>query len=580
MKYKVSLLICLIVPLLVISAYAAELWENPIKGDLANAAEVWENLSENDSANVVSGSYTEEDFPSDGLSNQLTTFATISDPDLLNNFYGMIYYGLSNRLEEIYLGCEGSGFDEESAEGIGDLAWYVYCIVVTDCPELCYARTACSWYIRWNSNSVVIKIVPEYFSEIKDAQMNQFNSIVDSVVQAASQLDDPVEQMLYVHDYLVVNCAYNWEVATIGETENEIVYSAYGALVNGDAVCQGYALAYKVILDRLDIACCYISSDPMNHAWNIVGLNVDTDHEKWYHVDVTWDDPAADLDGYCSHDFFLVSDTTMKDEYHGHHDWEWTGYPTPVCDDKTYESETYVFANNSRPMYYKDGYFYYLREGDASLDNAGFDVYRTEQLNQQGECIGENVVFYSDSVGIVWNGDYLYYTIELEDYTQRKLGVFDLSTGRVIYRGNFTFIPTAVPEYEETYDCVGLRYNASKNCLEATSSNRRSVLGSFPLQETYPSSWSALDPNVLRIAGISGNKSSIGVVVDDNEKQSMQLYVGYYLGGRMVSAGIYEIHPLAGLQIVDLEQPRRQYDTVRAFLVSGSAAPLCESAAA
>lgn len=567
MKYKVSLLICLIVPLLVISAYAADPWDALTEDDWNKSETVF---------------YSESDYPTSNMGLSLTTFAVDENENenLVDTFYLTIADCLANHENEIYVGCEGEGFDETAAEQMAQLAWLVYCVVVTDNPDLCYARTACGLSYIWKNDAIIVQMIPAYL-EISDEQMQQFNDTVDNIVKSASQLDDPVEQMLYVHDYLVLHCAYNWEIGTDQETDNDYIYSAYGVLVDGDAVCQGYALAYKLLLNRLDIACCYISSDPMNHAWNIVGLNVDESNKEWYHVDVTWDDPTPNVDGYCSHDFFLLSDETMNDQQHGHSGWEWTGRQTPVCDDKTYESETYVFANNSRPMYYKDGYFYYLREGDLSLDNTGFDVYRTAQLNQQGKCIGENVVFYSDSVGVVWNGDYLYYTIELEDYTQRKLGVFDLSTGRVIYRGDFTFIPTAVPEYEADYDCVGLRYNASKNCLEATSSNRRSVLASFPLQETYPSSWSALDPNVLRIAGISENKSSIGVVVDDNEKQSMQLYVGYYLGGKMVSAGIYEIHALAGLQIVDLEpQTQRRYDEVRAFLVSSTVMPLCESAAA
>ena len=101
-----------------------------------------------------------------------------------------------------------------------------------------------------------------------------------------------------------------------------MVYTSYGAFVNHNAVCQGYALAFKVLMDRAGIPCCYVSSDAINHAWNMVRLD-----GNWYHVDVTWDDPiytsTKDWAGSVKRENLLCSDTEIANT--GHREWttEW-----------------------------------------------------------------------------------------------------------------------------------------------------------------------------------------------------------------------------------------------------------------
>ena len=95
-----------------------------------------------------------------------------------------------------------------------------------------------------------------------------------------------VEKLKIVHDYIIDNTKYD-----VNAGNN--VYNAYGALINGACVCEGYARAYKYILDSLDIPCiiaCGIGRNSVgtteSHAWNYVKIN-----DSWYAVDTTWDDP-------------------------------------------------------------------------------------------------------------------------------------------------------------------------------------------------------------------------------------------------------------------------------------------------
>lgn len=87
-------------------------------------------------------------------------------------------------------------------------------------------------------------------------------------------------------------------------------------LVNHIGVCNGYALAYKYLLNEVGINCYMVTSESMNHAWNLVELD-----GSYYHVDVTWDDPAWDLTGRVSHKYMLKS---MLDFVNHHNGWKVT----------------------------------------------------------------------------------------------------------------------------------------------------------------------------------------------------------------------------------------------------------------
>lgn len=137
-----------------------------------------------------------------------------------------------------------------------------------------------------------------------------------------------------LHDYLVRNCVYDRSAV------NEVISpsrTAYGVLANGKAVCQGYSLAYKLLLRRAGVPAVYVGSDSMQHAWNMVQM----ENNGWYHVDVTWDDPILHTSTYpegndggyfrdVSHELFLRCDSTMRDELN-HYGWA-AAYTSPYTD--------------------------------------------------------------------------------------------------------------------------------------------------------------------------------------------------------------------------------------------------------
>ena len=98
---------------------------------------------------------------------------------------------------------------------------------------------------------------------------------------------DIYSQILQVHNYLIDNTIYDSNSTT------ELSHGIYGTLVNNLAVCDGYAKAFKFIMDDLGISCIEVcgigqnsSGKTESHAWNDILID-----GVWYAVDVTWDDP-------------------------------------------------------------------------------------------------------------------------------------------------------------------------------------------------------------------------------------------------------------------------------------------------
>lgn len=110
-----------------------------------------------------------------------------------------------------------------------------------------------------------------------------------------------------VHDYICSSTTYDDKAAEQSNALNyEYAYSAYGALIYGKCVCQGYALAFYRICKELGYSVRFIYSDL--HAWNLVMVD-----GKYYFVDCTWDDGEIDSgntdDAY---GYFLVDYITLR----------------------------------------------------------------------------------------------------------------------------------------------------------------------------------------------------------------------------------------------------------------------------
>jgi len=114
-----------------------------------------------------------------------------------------------------------------------------------------------------------------------------------------------------IHDYIVSNVAYD-------KTKSR--FSAYYALIEQRAVCQGYALlAYKMLTEvGIDARIVSGITDGGEHSWNMVKLD-----GNWYHINFTWNDPVPDEPGRVLYDYYNLTDNEISKT----HKWDHSLYP-------------------------------------------------------------------------------------------------------------------------------------------------------------------------------------------------------------------------------------------------------------
>jgi len=153
-----------------------------------------------------------------------------------------------------------------------------------------------------------------------DEQINMINNKVDEIMgQLYNQNISVKDNIKNIHDYIINNTKYDSARSDYEDT----TYSsdtAYGALFEGYAICGGYTDLMELFLERMNIKSFKVSS-PI-HVWNAVNLD-----DKWYHLDLTWDDPVSD-DGYdyLQHTYFLIDTNTLLNQEPDEHNFEFENY--------------------------------------------------------------------------------------------------------------------------------------------------------------------------------------------------------------------------------------------------------------
>ena len=127
------------------------------------------------------------------------------------------------------------------------------------------------------------------------------------------------DQIRAIHDYIINNSKYD-----SNRTDNNIIeYKsdiAYGPLIEGVGICGGYADAMAIFLNDLGIKNYKVSSAA--HIWNAVNI-----YDKWYHLDLTWDDPVTDTGvDLLEEDFFLVSTEKLQQQETTQHSFDLNVY--------------------------------------------------------------------------------------------------------------------------------------------------------------------------------------------------------------------------------------------------------------
>ena len=187
--------------------------------------------------------------------------------------------------------------------------------------------------MRCNAETV-LSVTPGYTvsgTELEAAK-TAFNAAASELLGGITLSMSEYEREKLLHDRLAERVCYD------GAGRN--AHNSYGALVEGKAVCEGYAEAFQYLLHRAGIQSFIIigtstnpvSGMPEGHAWNAVRID-----GMYYHVDVTWDDQKTNL----FYAYFNKTTAAISED----HSIAGTVYALPECSS---ENADYFFVNGGR----------------------------------------------------------------------------------------------------------------------------------------------------------------------------------------------------------------------------------------
>ena len=299
--------------------------------------------------------------------------------------------------------------------------WETYALeILQETPEAFHVKT-----MSCNYNASTLKVTtfnPVYRDFVSTeagynkclAEMKAAADTILNGIEGNANLND-VDKALLIHDRLALWSAYNepWDPDNIIDTDQ----CAYGPLALQLGVCQGYAMAYMYMMERVGITVDYCSSKTMRHGWNIVYID-----DVAYHVDVTSDDPSAsgktsiyDHRGMVYHNYFLVSTAALRS--YGYTATDFNTAPQNTRYDAFYWQESHA------AFQYVGGKFYYINSEEESLYVINSNGYHQKLLSVADKWYYDSSHWYYKQARLASAGNKLLYN------TSTAIVEYDIFTG-------------------------------------------------------------------------------------------------------------------------------------------------------
>ncbi|MBQ9983115.1 MAG: hypothetical protein IJP29_00845 [Lachnospiraceae bacterium] len=336
-------------------------------------------------------SITEEDFSEENIYSDLENLSVRLDEEIMNGEESFTVYlkdmdlSAIDQINDSLSGVYGSGTTYQQVGAIGDTYKKVTITV---------GRTTNYYAVKAYLNQEPIPATEQKAQQLYQVICQVMANYVDE-----SMTD--FEKEIAIHDYLVKNCRYSEDTT---QPSGSDIFRAYGALVNKDAVCNGYAEALHILFTCAGLETQFVvgTADGVDHAWNLVQLD-----GEWYHLDATWNDPVPDQKNTAIHAYFNVPDDIMSVT----HVWEQERYPKARSMDYNYYAYHNLYFDNF--MLCKDNAYTSMVTNKNDWYEAAVKNY-VENENDMQFVFENNNMYESVSWKMLGSGEYCVLVIEAD----------------------------------------------------------------------------------------------------------------------------------------------------------------------
>lgn len=232
-------------------------------------------------------------------------YQQLSDEE--KRLYAALYEGAYLQYETFWLGTY------ENTDNV----YHVFECVLADSPELFYVSPEGNYFAI--DGRIQFKYSYYFDTDEIDTRITALNAVLQEVLERIPEQGSEQEKIRAIHDIVCERATYDDEAASedVGIDDERYLRAsdAYNALVEGSAICGGYAKAVAYLCHLADVPVIYATGYDIElgisqggHAWNIVEVG-----GGFYVVDATFDDT---LGGYTqpSHEYFLMPYEVYQEE--------------------------------------------------------------------------------------------------------------------------------------------------------------------------------------------------------------------------------------------------------------------------
>lgn len=278
---------------------------------------------------------------SGGKSNQITGNSPLSDSGNSTYAFNQLSKSEQKIYKKIVSGIKACKTKIHIASGDpldSDSVFDIYFAVLADHPEFFHVGNQVEFefdgkdtYINKINLDKNGKVVSSYNASTYKSMKSKLDKKVNKLISATKSMNN-YERVKYFHDYIVLNTNY--------VENNANSHNLYGVLIEGEAVCEGYARALQYLCNKSGIECLFITgmSKDQHHGWNLVKLG-----GEFYHIDPTWNDPTGAPGDYITYTYFGLTDEQISaDHYFSNADRSVAHYKNlPAAKGTKYNYHTY-----------------------------------------------------------------------------------------------------------------------------------------------------------------------------------------------------------------------------------------------
>ena len=171
--------------------------------------------------------------------------------------------------------------------------------------------------MSWNYEAAFNGSVTTFSYELQTSYyttLEQEQEVADKIDEVLAELSldglSDYEKAKEIYNYIAINVSYDYE--HLGDSSYMLSHTAYAALIQKTAVCQGYASLFYRMAHEAGLSTRFVTGlvDGEAHAWNMVKIG-----DLYYYVDTTHASSSGNRDDYFLKGSISFADRQLDSDY-------------------------------------------------------------------------------------------------------------------------------------------------------------------------------------------------------------------------------------------------------------------------